>query len=104
MDVSQLFENVYCPISRELYDSVEVMCQSRFCLLIEMKDGSQFAALALMTRRNRLNEEFLCVGIAEVVREIRLDRIQAITLLEKNAKFGTLEFASRDSDSKQLIA
>jgi transcriptional antiterminator Rof (Rho-off) len=94
----EILESTYRPISRELYDSVERVCQSRYCVLVEMKDGSQLAAIALMARKNRLNEEFLCVGIAEVVREIRLDRIDAITLLEKNSPSGKLEFAAHAFD------
>lgn len=97
MVLNQLSGNPYAPISRELHEYLAIACRHHYRVLVELTEGSQFAALALMIRTNQHREEFLCLGFAEAVREVRLDRIQAISPLELSAKFTRLVLSPDDT-------
>ncbi|UUT22931.1 Rho-binding antiterminator [Pseudomonas sp. T8] len=97
MILNQLSGSAYEPINRELHEYLAITCRHHYRVLVELTEGSQFAALALMIRTNQHCEEFLCLGFAEAVREIRLDRIQAITPLELSAIFTRLVLSPDDT-------
>lgn len=97
MDLKPFLDNVYKPVSREVVEYLEMICSNRYCILVELDSGCQFAALALMVRVNRLKEEFLCVGIAEAVREVRLDSICAVTPLDLRPKFERLKVSANNT-------
>lgn len=76
----------YIPIACDLHDYVEIACLHRYRLSIELVDGSRFTARAVTTRNTR-EEEFLVLDESESVGEVRLDRLLAITPLDRNAQF-----------------
>ncbi|AWM95184.1 transcriptional antiterminator [Pseudomonas sp. 31-12] len=95
--MNQLSQNSYEPISRELHEYLAIACRHHYRVLVELKEGGQFAALALMIRINQHHGEFLCLGFAEAVREVRLDRIRAITPLKLGAELTRLVLSPDDT-------
>ncbi|MCP1651093.1 Rho-binding antiterminator [Pseudomonas nitroreducens] len=82
----------YQPLHCDLHDYLEIACLYRYWLRIELRDGLAFDAQAFttQTRRNAggVLEEFLEVRGDGASRELRLDRLRAITPLSAQALFG----------------
>lgn len=85
----------YQPMDCDLHDFLEIACLYRYWLRIELRDGLAFDAQAFTThtRRNADGalEEYLEVRVDDASRELRLDRLQAITPLAAQALFGRVE-------------
>jgi len=82
----------YTPIQCHLYDYIEIACLHHYTLNIDLLDGDQITAKAMTTGVHE-KEEFLVVETQEnnIKQEIRLDKINKITALDKNAEFKTVE-------------
>lgn len=84
----------YRPLQCDLHDFLEIACLYRYWLRVELRDGPTFDAQAFTThtRRNSQEglEEYLEVRVDDASREIRLDRLHAITPLEPTARFGRI--------------
>ena len=83
--------NRYQPLACALYDYLEIACLHGYRLQVELVDGSCFEARALDTRTAPGKEEFLILQSSDGQREVRLDRLRAITPLDPGASFGRLE-------------
>lgn len=84
----------YEPIACDLHDHLEIACQQRYRLRIELTDGSTLEAQALDTTTTASKEEFLVVVEASGQEQrLRLDRLRAITPLDVNARFGRVVIA-----------
>ncbi|MBO1536838.1 Rho-binding antiterminator [Pseudomonas sp. OA65] len=80
--------DTYKPLHCDMHDYLEIACLCGYTLDIELTEGQRVTARAITTRTASTREEFLEVETAEGRREIRLDRLLAITPLDKNARFG----------------
>ncbi|QRY78882.1 Rho-binding antiterminator [Pseudomonas sp. PDNC002] len=84
--------DVYQPLHCDLHDYLEIACTYRYGLRIELRNGLVFEAAAVTThtRRNAQGnlEEFLEVQVEGASRELRLDRLRAITPVVAEARFG----------------
>ncbi|WP_043311515.1 Rho-binding antiterminator [Pseudomonas sp. ML96] len=78
----------YRPLACALYDYLEVACLHRYRLRIELVDGGELLAQALGTSTSASKEEFLVVGTDDGERQLRMDRLLAITPLDAGASFG----------------
>lgn len=87
----------YQPVDCERHDYLEIACLYRYRLRIELVDGRRFEARALDTRTSPEKEEFLLVEGSEGRRELRLDRLQSITALDRAALFTRIELQRRSS-------
>ncbi|MFV3304199.1 Rho-binding antiterminator [Pseudomonas sp. NY15181] len=85
----------YQPLHCDLHDFLEIACLYRYWLRIELREGLVFDAQAFTThtRRNANGEleEFLEVRVDDASRELRLDRLHAVTPLAAQALFGRVE-------------
>ncbi|MHB9801307.1 Rho-binding antiterminator [Pseudomonas sp. MT3] len=83
--------DAYQPLHCDLHDYLEIACLHRYWLRIELRDGLAFDAQAFTThtRRNAdgVVEEFLEVRVDDASRELRLDRLHAITPQAAEARF-----------------
>jgi len=90
----------YQPLHCDLHDYLEIACLYRYWLRIELRDGLAFDAQAFttQTRRNAggVLEEFLEVRGDGASRELRLDRLRAITPLSAQARFARVELDAPD--------
>ncbi len=77
----------YQPIDCDRHDFLEIACMHHYRLRIELNDGDELEAEAVTTRTAPSKEEFFCVKAADGAREIRLDRLRAITPLDAGAQF-----------------
>ncbi|MFV3368304.1 Rho-binding antiterminator [Pseudomonas sp. NY15435] len=81
----------YQPLQCDLHDYLEIACLYRYWLRIELRDGLAFDAQAFTTHSRRnidgSLEEFLEVRVDDASRELRLDRLRAITPLSAQALF-----------------
>ena len=85
----------YEPIACELHDYLEIACQHRYRLHIELTDGDTIEARAVDTTTAASKEEFLVVADASGQEQrLRLDRLRAITPLDAGARFGRVVLAS----------
>lgn len=84
----------YQPIDCDRHDFLEIACMHHYRLRIELVDGQAIEAEAVTTRTAPNKEEFFCVNAAEGMRELRLDRLRAITPLNDGASFGRVLLAS----------
>lgn len=80
--------DTYQPLACALYDYLEVACLHRYRLRIELVDGGELLAQALGTSTSASKEEFLVVGTDDGERQLRMDRLLAITPLDAGASFG----------------
>ena len=84
--------NDYQPLHCDLHDCLEIACLHRYWLRIELRDGLAFDAQAFTTHTRRRPdgalEETLEVRVDDASRELRLDRLHAITPLSAPALFG----------------
>lgn len=78
----------YRPLDCDLHDYLEIACLYGYRLRIELEDGSWLNARALDTRTLPSKEEMLVVRAAGEERQLRLDRLHAITALTPGARFG----------------
>lgn len=82
----------YWPLPCDLHDYLEIACLYRYWLRIEGCDGLAFDAQAIATHTRRSAtgklEEFLEVRVDDASRELRLDRLHAVTPLVAEARFG----------------
>lgn len=78
----------YRPLACDLHDYLEIACLYGYRLRIELDDGSWLNARALDTRTLPSKEEVLVVRAAGEERQLRLDRLHAITALTPGARFG----------------
>jgi Rho-binding antiterminator len=85
----------YKPIDCDLHDYVEIACLHHYRLLIELANGTHFNAKAVTTRTAASKEEFLVLEGNETHSEVRLDRLLAITPLDRGAVFGRVVLAGR---------
>lgn len=85
--------NSYQPLHCDLHDYLEIACLHAYRLQVELLDGESFTAEALTTRTNAQKEEFLCLHAVDGPREVRLDRLLAITPLGNGCSFGRVELA-----------
>lgn len=84
----------YVPIACELHDHLEIACEHRYRLHIELTDGSQLNARAVDTTTTGSKEEFLVVvDTAGREQRLRLDRLRAIAPLDADARFGRVVLA-----------
>lgn len=84
----------YEPIACDLHDHLEIACQHRYRLHIELTDGSTLDVRALDTVTTASKEEFLLVADAPGQEQrLRLDRLRAITPLDTDARFGRVVIA-----------
>lgn len=80
----------YQPIQCHIYDYIEIACMRHYQLDILLLSGETIRGIADNTHIvNR--EEYLVIGVNNKIQEIRLDTIERITVLDKDA-----EFKSRD--------
>ena len=87
----------YAPIACELHDYLEIACQYRYRLRIELRDGRSLDAQALDTQTTASKEEFLVAADEHGARlRLRLDHLHAITPLAADARFGRVRFESAD--------
>ncbi|EQM71855.1 Rho-binding antiterminator [Pseudomonas tohonis] len=82
--------NAYQPLHCDLHDYLEIACLHGYRLRVELSDGEPFEARALTTRTAASKEEFLRF---DDQREVRLDRLLAITPLDPGASFGRVLLA-----------
>ncbi|BBP81860.1 hypothetical protein PHLH8_15020 [Pseudomonas sp. Pc102] len=82
--------NAYQPLHCDLHDYLEIACLRSYRLRVELLDGEPFEARAQTTRTTTSKEEFLRF---DDLREIRLDRLLAITPLDPDAPFGRVLLA-----------
>ncbi len=83
----------YAPISCALHDYLEIACQFRYRLQIELSDGRHLHAQALDTETAASKEEFLIVVDDHGAHlRVRLDHLRAITPLTPDARFHTVRF------------
>lgn len=82
----------YRPLACDLHDYLEIACLYGYRLRIELDDGSWLTARALDTRTLANKEEMLLVETAGAQRQLRLDRLRAVTALTPGARFGRIEF------------
>lgn len=85
--------DTYKPLHCDLHDYLEIACLCGYMLHIELTDGQHLTARAITTRTASTREEFLEVETADGRQEIRLDRLLAITPLDKHARFGRVVLA-----------
>ncbi|WLG96795.1 Rho-binding antiterminator [Pseudomonas sp. FP198] len=85
--------DTYKPLHCDLHDYVEIACLCGYMLDIELIDRQHLTARAITTRTASTREEFLEVETADGCQEIRLDRLLAITPLDKHARFGRVVLA-----------
>jgi Rho-binding antiterminator len=85
----------YKPIDCDLHDYVEIACMHGYRLLIELTNGTHFNAKALTTRSTATKEEFLVLEGNATHSEVRLDRLLAITPLDRAAVFGRVVLSGR---------
>lgn len=85
----------YQPLHCDLHDYLEIACLYHYWLRLELRDGLAFDAQAFTTHTRRNTdgslEEYLEVRVDDASREIRLDRLHAITPLSAQALFGRVE-------------
>ncbi|WP_434672764.1 Rho-binding antiterminator [Pseudomonas sp. R1-15] len=86
--------DTYKPLHCDLHDYLEIACLCGYMLDIELIDGQHLTARAITTRTASTREEFLEVETADGRQEIRLDRLLAITPLDKHARFGRVVLAA----------
>ncbi len=83
--------DAYRPLHCDLHDYLEIACLHRYWLRIELRDGLVFDAQAFTTHTQRTTagevEEYLEVRVDDASRELRLDRLHAITPLAAEARF-----------------
>lgn len=86
--------DAYQPMQCDLHDYLEIACLYRYWLRIELSDGLIFDAQAFSTHTRRdadgQLEEYLEVRVDDASRELRLDRLHAVTPLETAARFGRI--------------
>ncbi|MCU9949975.1 Rho-binding antiterminator [Pseudomonas sp. PDM13] len=82
--------NAYQPLHCDLHDYLEIACLHGYRLRVELSDGEPFEARALTTRTAASKEEFLRF---DDQREVRLDRLLAITPLDPGARFSRVLLA-----------
>lgn len=85
--------NAYQPLRCDLHDYLEIACLHAYRLQVELLDGPSFTAEALTTRTSAQQEEFLCLQAVGGLREVRLDRLLAITPLGNGCSFGRVLLA-----------
>lgn len=83
----------YQPLDCDLHDFLEIACLHGYRLQVELLEGQGFVARALDTRTAPSKEEFLVLQGDTGRKEIRLDRLLAITPLDAGASFGRIELA-----------
>ncbi|MGR4975799.1 Rho-binding antiterminator [Pseudomonas sp. LARHCG127] len=92
--------DTYKPLHCDLHDYLEIACLCGYTLDIELTDGQRVTARAITTRTASTREEFLEIETADGRQEIRLDRLLAITPLDKNARFGRVVLMVGDQVSQ----
>lgn len=80
----------YRPISCDLHDHLEIACLRRLRLRVELTDATQVEGRALTTVSTVDKEEFLRLECADGLRELRLDRLHAISALDDESGFGRI--------------
>jgi Rho-binding antiterminator len=86
-----LTNEAYKPINCDDYDNLELACQKKWSLVLELKNGEQLKAKAqdMITRKN---VEYLVVDLAGDVRELRLDHIASFS----HPELGTVVVSESD--------
>ncbi|WPP47680.1 Rho-binding antiterminator [Pseudomonas sp. AN-1] len=84
----------YRPLACDRHDYLEIACLYGYRLRIELTDGSWLEGRALDTRTLPNKEEVLLVQVAGATRQLRQDRLRAITSLTPGARFGRIELQS----------
>jgi Rho-binding antiterminator len=79
--------NTYRPIDCTAHDHLEIACQHRYRVKIELNDGSTITGQAVTTHTEDSKGEFLHLAVADRQRLIRLDRIQCLTVLNQPCAF-----------------
>lgn len=80
----------YRPISCDLHDHLEIACLRRLRLRVELTDATQVEGRALTTVSTADKEEFLRLECPDGLRELRLDRLHAISALDDESGFGRI--------------
>ncbi|WP_460094079.1 Rho-binding antiterminator [Pseudomonas sp. S2_B03] len=84
----------YQPLDCGLYDFIEMVCMQHYVLDVEMLDGQRVKARALTTKTSATKEEYLQLESPNLLQEVRLDMISAITVLDEGAGYQRKEFTS----------
>jgi Rho-binding antiterminator len=83
---------MYKPISCHLHDYLEIACMKHLQIAIQTKDKKTIEAEAITTHTRPDKTEWLEYKQEGNIGFIRLDEINAITALDKNAPFATIQF------------
>lgn len=80
----------YEPIQCHIYDHIEIACMRGYTLEIELNSGEKLQGIAKTTKIIN-KEEFLVITTPQNQSEIRLDKINTITVLDDNTEFKTIK-------------
>jgi len=82
----------YQPLDCGLYDFIEMVCMRHNLLDVEMLDGQRIKARALTTKTSASKEEYLQLESPNLLQEVRLDMISAITVMDEGAGYQRKDF------------
>ncbi|WP_028671734.1 Rho-binding antiterminator [Saccharospirillum impatiens] len=83
---------VYQIMDCDLHDYLEIACMHHYDLLVELLSGERFQAQASTTYTAQSKEEYLVLDTDAGQREVRIDRLLAITPLNRGASFSRIRF------------
>ena len=78
----------YSPIQCQIYDYIEIACMRHYQLTIELKSGETLTGKAITTKIKDKQEFIVIETTTGEEQEIRLDLVNSIQPLDKNAEFG----------------
>ncbi len=84
----------YTPIQCSHYDYIEIACMHHYPLNIKLVSGEVIPNARAETTRIKNHAEFLVVTLDGNEQEIRLDKIDTLSILDKNAEFRTAKIAN----------